>query len=92
MKELLKYIISNTASIREALNALNKLSNDILTLFVVNEREEMIGTLTDGDIRRWLIEGGTLEEPVSKAMNRNFCFVKSGKIEVLSIKSSKIWE
>lgn len=31
----------------------------------------VLGTLTDGDIRRCLLGGGTLETPVSTAMNRN---------------------
>src|SRR5688500_57427 len=36
---------------------------------VTDEEGVLLGTLTDGDIRRCLLAGGTLETPVSKAMN-----------------------
>lgn len=86
MGELSKYVIKDDATIRQALIALNNLSSDILTLFVVNTKEEMVGTLTDGDIRRKLIDGYTLENVVSDAMNRHFYYIESGNIEVIAIK------
>jgi dTDP-glucose pyrophosphorylase len=36
---------------------------------VVNDDGRLLGTLTDGDIRRHLLAGGSLETPVSEAMN-----------------------
>jgi len=36
---------------------------------VVAENGRLLGTLTDGDIRRHLLAGGSLESPVSRAMN-----------------------
>lgn len=36
---------------------------------VVDAEKRLIGTLTDGDIRRCLLTGGTLDTPVSQAMN-----------------------
>jgi dTDP-glucose pyrophosphorylase len=36
---------------------------------VVDGEGRLLGTLTDGDIRRHLLDGGSLETPVSKAMN-----------------------
>ena len=36
---------------------------------VTDERGRVIGTLTDGDVRRCLLAGGTLETAVSRAMN-----------------------
>jgi len=36
---------------------------------VVDEDMRLLGTLTDGDIRRCLLDGGTLETPVAQAMN-----------------------
>lgn len=38
---------------------------------VADERERVIGTLTDGDVRRCLLAGGTLDTAVSRAMNPN---------------------
>ncbi len=36
---------------------------------VVGPDGRLLGTLTDGDIRRCLLDGGTLETPVARAMN-----------------------
>lgn len=38
---------------------------------VVDEDQNLLGTLTDGDVRRCLLTGGTLETPVSEAMNHS---------------------
>lgn len=40
------------------------------TLFVTDKEGHFIGTLTDGDIRRYLIEGGQLHDAVQKAVHR----------------------
>lgn len=88
-----KYIIDESLNIGEALVALNQLSNDILTLFVVDGQGRVVGSLTDGDIRRCLIKGVKLDAPVSMAMNRNFHYLQYGNIsidEIKTLKSKKI--
>ena len=50
-----KYIISETASVRDALVASNNITHDGELLIVVNAAQQMVGSLTDGDIRRGLI-------------------------------------
>lgn len=40
------------------------------TLFVTDKEGHFIGTLTDGDIRRYLISGGQLHDAVEKAVHR----------------------
>ena len=44
--------------------------------FVVDEQQRLLGTLTDGDIRRGLLHGETLEAPAERLMNRQFRFVR----------------
>ncbi len=46
---------------------------------VVDEQQRLLGTLTDGDIRRGLLHGETLVAPVDRLMNRHFRFVRSGE-------------
>ena len=46
---------------------------------VVDEQQRLLGTLTDGDIRRGLLHGETLEAPAERLMNRQFRFVRSGE-------------
>ena len=40
------------------------------TLFVTDKEEHFIGVLTDGDVRRYLIAGGQLQDTVDKAVHR----------------------
>ena len=45
-------IILSTATVIEALNKLEFIENKVYTLFVLDKRTlQLIGTLTDGDIR-----------------------------------------
>jgi dTDP-glucose pyrophosphorylase len=89
MIDYFKYIISDKASVKEALIALNRLSSDVLTLFVINDDSIMLGTLTDGDIRRKLIEGFNLSDSVVGVMNPHFHYVKINDIDVFKIKQIK---
>lgn len=73
MKNLNKYTINQTAKIIEAIAKINKFSaGQTMVLFVINNDFQILGSLTDGDIRRALLAGVTLEQKVEKAMNRNF--------------------
>lgn len=89
MTEYSKYLISNKASIKEALLSLNQLSNEVLTLFVIDENKIMLGTLTDGDIRRKLIEGWNLSDSITSVMNPNFHYIRKNNIDVQKIKLIK---
>lgn len=55
------------ASLLEAVQAIEATNRRIAT--VVAEDGRLLGTLTDGDIRRCLLNGGTLETRVGVAMN-----------------------
>jgi len=81
------YIIKVTASIREALVALDGNTHDWQTLMVVDESERMVGTLTDGDIRRGLIHGAALEDDLSNVMHRNFKFLRVGENDPQKLKA-----
>jgi len=89
MCDFSKYLIREDVTIREALIALNKLSNDTLVLFVIDSEGHLAGTLTDGDIRRKLIEGITISDKVSDVMFRNFRFVYENELCVERLKELK---
>lgn len=89
MCDFSKYIVRDTITIREALIALNRLAKDVLILFVVDEHGTLEGTLTDGDIRRKLIEGVEISANVSIVMNRNFHFVCVNEFCVERLKELK---
>ena len=59
---------------------------------VVDAEQKLIGTVTDGDIRRGLLRGLTLESPAEQVMHRKFCFVREGveEQEVLAMMSREV--
>lgn len=87
MKDFSRYIIYQDATVKDALVALNNLSNDIQTLFVVNSNLQMVGTITDGDVRRGLIQGVSINDVVQKILNAGFKYVVEGQIDVQTVKS-----
>lgn len=64
----MKEIIDIGNSIREGIKRLDVA--DYKILFVVNE-EILCGTVTDGDIRRWLLKSGDLQLNISYVMNKS---------------------
>lgn len=69
----MKSIVRSTTTLLQALSIINELSEEggNLTLFVIDNNEKLIGTLTDGDIRRSLLSGKGLNEEVSEAVHKN---------------------
>ncbi len=81
-----KYIIQQTNSIREALVSLNLVTSDTQSLLVVDENQKLVGTLTDGDIRRGLISGIELTDPVSAIMHKDFKYILESEFDVARLK------
>lgn len=52
-----------------------------MTLFAVDGDGKLVGTLTDGDVRRALIDGIGLDKPVSVVCHRNFRAVDARNID-----------
>ena len=70
--------IRSNSSILDALkklNTQNELSRQIL--FVIDNNDKVIGSLTDGDIRRALISNFTLESEIDDVCNKNYERVQS---------------
>ncbi len=63
------YIGVQSLTIVEAMKKIDK--NSLGLIYIVDENSKLVGCLTDGDIRRWLIRSGTTEGDVSLAMNYN---------------------
>lgn len=70
------HIISEKKTLLEALKQINSMAPEPLVLFVVDDQHRMGGTLTDGDSRRALIKGASLNDKVATIMHRNFNFMK----------------
>ena len=63
------YTISPNVSVCDTLNRINK--NKFKILFVCDAESHLIGTVTDGDIRRYLINAGNIDDSISSLLNRN---------------------
>lgn len=84
------HLISQNITLLEALARINKLAPEPLVLFVLDDDKRMVGTLTDGDARRALIVGASVNDKVEVIMHRNFNYMKSEEIDdVKEIKRQK---
>ena len=90
MTPVSKYCILSNATIREALKQLNSLSTESSVLLVVDSTQKLVGTLTDGDIRRGIIAGHELDEPVSEMMHRDFTYLRDNEDYVSRIHDLRV--
>lgn len=67
--------ISKATSFKKAMQKLNETGERIL--FVVEEENCILGTITDGDIRKGIIRGLGFSDEVSKVMNCDFISLKA---------------
>ena len=88
--ELLKFCAGQEIHVIEAMQKIDHNARGIL--FILDEEEKVIGSLSDGDIRRWLIRTGELQANVTSMMNRNLKFRYSGEEEeaLLEMQEQKI--
>jgi dTDP-glucose pyrophosphorylase len=71
-----EHLILSGSTVKQALLLLNNLSQDAI-LFVVDEDEKLIGALTDGDVRRGLLKGFTIDNLINDIIqNQPKYFVK----------------
>ena len=67
-----KNILISSKKISEALKVLNR--SKAKTIFVINDNKQLIGTITDGDIRRGFLKGYDI--------NKNLTFFMKKKIQI----------
>ncbi|NQX40283.1 Nucleotidyl transferase [Pedobacter steynii] len=83
-----EHIIYQGEEARSALRILDKLKNSISrTLFIVNTSNKMVGSLTDGDIRRGLLNGLEISQPIEAFMNKGFKSIHEHENNVQVIRS-----
>jgi dTDP-glucose pyrophosphorylase len=81
-KEISKYIIHSGVTVKTAMKQLDLAHGKIL--FLANDDGKLVGSLTDGDIRRWILSGGDLESSVENACHlKPFSLVKGYEVELV---------
>lgn len=73
-------IINKRFTIRNALKKIDEQGKQIL--LVTDDDKKFLGTITDGDIRRWILKNGDMNDSVSNIMNTNSIVLKEKDIEL----------
>ena len=74
--EINKYIISSDKSVLEAMDAINVNGRGLV--FVCDGSNALVGVITDGDIRRFILSGGALNDNTYDLANKNPKFILKG--------------
>ncbi len=78
MRNFREHLLLTQSTIREALIKLQDLAKDAI-LFVVDKDDKLLGSLTDGDIRRGLINGVAVMDRVDTIIQANPKFIRKGE-------------
>ena len=79
-----KHLAHVDTSIRQALELLDQLASDAI-IFLVDDENKLLGSLTDGDLRRGFIKGLAFEDHLSKFIQPNPKFIQQGKYNLKEI-------
>jgi len=75
MKKLNDFLIFQSSTLRDALRSIE--ANHYGIVFVTDESGSVTGLATDGDIRRCLLEGNSLDDVIGRFANPDFVWEKS---------------
>lgn len=68
------FIVECSATIKQAMKHMSKMGEK--EIFVVDRGKRLLGALSDGDIRKWILRGGSLKARVDKVCNKTPKFVE----------------
>lgn len=74
------HIINKNDTLLDALKKINTLYPEPLVLFVIDDDKRMVGTLTDGDSRRAMIAGASVNEKAENVMHRDFNYMRDDEV------------
>lgn len=84
MRSYKEHLILSGSTIKHALSVLNELSQDAI-IFVVDKNDKLIGSLTDGDVRRGLLNDFTVESKIDEIIQPNPRYIRKGKYDIQKI-------
>ena len=77
MKSWERTLVRRDTSLRDAMTAIDRASSQMA--LVVDEKRRLLGTLSDGDARRALLNGLSLRDPVAAAMHERPTVARGGE-------------
>lgn len=84
MRHYRDYLIKKGTIIKEALKIMDRLAQDAF-VFIVDDNDRLLGSLTDGDVRRSLIKGMDVNQPVDDIIQRKPRFLRKSKADIKEI-------
>ncbi len=84
MRPYSEHLLPIGSTLKIALEKLNKLPQDAI-LFVVDINKKLVGSLTDGDIRRGLLNNFMIENKIDEIIQRNPKFIRKGEDNIQKI-------
>jgi dTDP-glucose pyrophosphorylase len=78
MRPFRDHLIQTGSTVKEALGLLNELAKDAI-LFVVDQDDVLVGSLTDGDVRRGLINGYSIDDNIEIFIQENPKYLSKGE-------------
>ncbi len=78
-KEMIEFCLKENSTVCKCMEVIDKNKQGIA--LVVNKQGQLIGTVTDGDVRRFILSGHAIEEPVANVMSTNFITAPLGTSE-----------
>lgn len=84
MRSYKEHLILSGSTVKQALGLLNNLSQDAI-LFMVDENNKLVGSLTDGDVRRGLLNNFNLETIIDEIIQPNPRFIRKGQYDIQKI-------
>ena len=67
------YLIDFGKNIKDGMHKISKNKKGII--YIINKKKIIIGSVSDGDIRRYLLKGGTIKDNIQRCSNQNFKYV-----------------
>jgi dTDP-glucose pyrophosphorylase len=65
--DVARFLVPESHTVRQAMERLEATEEKVV--FVVDAGSRLVGSLTDGDIRRWILSDGDLKAPVARICN-----------------------
>lgn len=81
MNTFRKHLLLEESTIFQALEQLNIQASDPI-LFIIDKKNRLIGSLTDGDVRRGFIKGYGLEDKVDSIIQPSPKFIRKGERDI----------
>jgi dTDP-glucose pyrophosphorylase len=78
------HLIKKESTIEDALVQLNQLGKDAI-LFVIDDNGTLVGALTDGDIRRGLIKGISIDQNIQLIIQSQPRYIRKGEADIKKI-------